>query len=106
MTEYSRLIDEYLDDSADESAIAQLKAWLNADPANLEIFAREVFVHQQLREALVADNSAWFMEAANNPAAIDAAGGDTPTSDPIADDTAREMASFPRDLGSGMTGWM
>jgi Concanavalin A-like lectin/glucanases superfamily len=68
-----QLIDDYLDGSADESEMAQLKAWLEADASNLELFAREVFFHQQLRESLLADNSARFLESSSNPAATDAA---------------------------------
>ena len=38
-----QLIDDYLDGSAGEAEMAQLKAWLEADAANLEVFARGVF---------------------------------------------------------------
>ena len=38
-----KLIDDYLDGSAVESEVAQLKAWLEADTSNLELFARGVF---------------------------------------------------------------
>ena len=58
--------------------------------ANLEIFAREVFFHQQLRESLLADNSAKFLEASSNPAAMEGA------SKPI---------SFPQGLGNGGFAW-
>ena len=85
-----QLIDDYLDGSADESEMAQLKAWLEADAANLEVFAREVFFHQQLRETLVAQNTARFLEASNNPEAMD---------------SANKPVSFPQGLGAGGFPW-
>src|SRR5262249_30830179 len=111
MAEYSQLIDDYLDGSADESVVIELKAWLDADASNLEIFAREVFIHQQLREPLLAENSARFMEAANNPPAMELADADTAAGDMgggSATDTAAgaNVASFPRGLGNTLPGWM
>src|SRR5262245_10102277 len=52
------LIDRYLDGDGDADVVSPLKAWLEEDPANVPAFAKQVFLHQQLREFLVAENSA------------------------------------------------
>ena len=48
-----------------------------------------MFFHQQLRESLLADNSARFLEASNNPAAMDEA----------------KPIGFPQGLGTGGFPW-
>src|SRR5215467_3450710 len=52
------LIDRYLDGDGDADVVPPLKAWLDEDRANVQAFAKQVFLHQQLREYLVAENSA------------------------------------------------
>jgi hypothetical protein len=52
------LIDRYLDGDEDAEVMSPLKAWLEENQANVHVFARQVFLHQQLREYLVAENSA------------------------------------------------
>jgi len=52
------LIDRYLDGDGDADVVPPLKTWLEEDAANVQAFARQVFLHQQLREYLVAENSA------------------------------------------------
>src|SRR5215471_17656545 len=54
--EIIELIDSYLDGTAETLDVERLKAWLDADQANISLFARQVFFHQQLREFLVADS--------------------------------------------------
>ncbi|HZZ26976.1 MAG TPA: LamG domain-containing protein [Pirellulales bacterium] len=89
-----QLIDDYLDGTADNAAIAQLKAWLEADGENVEIFAREVFFHQQLRESLLAENSARFLKESSNPAAAEG----------IAEEQSKP-ARFPQGLGGSFFTW-
>ena len=61
------LIDAYLDGDLGAEAIAQLKAWLEADDAHIGMFAQQVFLHQQLREAIVAENAANCLQTADEP---------------------------------------
>jgi len=49
------LIAAYLDGELDESGAAELEAWLEADDANVETFAREVHAHSAVRQHLLAD---------------------------------------------------
>jgi hypothetical protein len=99
------LIDGYLDGTADAGGVARLKAWLEQDQANIRLFAREVFLHQQLRETLLAQNTAQclaatsptdFEHAADNPKLAD-----SPAADPPA---TKAPVVFPRDLGFGFGG--
>ena len=62
-----QLIEDYLDGSADESQLRQLKDWLEATPANLDVFAQQVFLHQQLRSYLVAEAAACSATESNFP---------------------------------------
>ncbi len=61
--EIVELIEGYLDGTADNDRVAQLRAWLEEDSSNVQYFAREVFFHQQLRETLVAANTAHILAA-------------------------------------------
>ncbi len=49
-----KLISRYLDGELDEAGGHQLRTWLEADPSHVRFFVREVYLHQQLREAIVA----------------------------------------------------
>jgi len=84
------LIDGYLDGTADASAVSQLRQWLAQDKANVHLFARQVYLHRQLREILVAENTAECLAAANceEPAADRAA-----TNHPRAAKTNRASSS-------------
>ena len=71
--EIIQLIDDYLDGSADEAIVSPLKDWLEADAANLDFFARQVFLHQQMREFLAADDVAQSLaDATTSVAATEA----------------------------------
>src|SRR4051812_17685786 len=56
--EILELIDGYLDGTADDAGVARLKTWLELDSKNVQSFAHQVFLHQQLRESLLADSVA------------------------------------------------
>src|SRR5262245_35771673 len=62
------LIDRYLDGDGDADVVSRLKAWLEADQANVQLFAQQVFLHQQLREFLVVENSAVAPSEPSTPA--------------------------------------
>jgi hypothetical protein len=100
-----QLIDDYLDGTANEAAVAQLKVWLEADAANLEVFAREVFFHQQLRETLLAENSARFMEAASNPEAMNPDAMNPEAANSEASNAGSKPVGFPQGLGMGNIPW-
>src|SRR5689334_18732160 len=71
--EIIELIESYLDGTAETADVERLKAWLDADQANINLFARQVFFHQQLREFLLADSvSQSGAEAGSLQAPIDA----------------------------------
>jgi hypothetical protein len=53
-----QLVDSYVDDELDHAGKQRLRAWLEENPANVKSFVREIYLHQQLREALAADNFA------------------------------------------------
>ena len=50
------LIDDYLDDELDEAGAERLRTWLEADPRNVRSFVRQIYLHRQLRDDLLADN--------------------------------------------------
>ncbi|WP_428305685.1 LamG domain-containing protein [Lacipirellula sp.] len=52
------LIDRYMDGDLDAQGSNDLNAWLAADEVNVRMFVRRAFVHWQLRENLVAENTA------------------------------------------------
>jgi hypothetical protein len=58
-----QLVDDYLDDELDDAASEQLRAWLEADPKNVRSFVRQVFLHRQLRDSLLAESVARELEA-------------------------------------------
>jgi hypothetical protein len=62
--EMPELIDSYLDGDLTAEEIAKLKAWLEADDGHIAAFAEHVFVHQQLRETIVAENAAKALQTA------------------------------------------
>jgi hypothetical protein len=68
--EFSELIDAYLDGELAPSATEKLRAWLSESEANVDVFAQHVFLHQQLRETLVAHNAIECLGA------VSATGGD------------------------------
>ena len=59
----TQLIDDYLDGELDEAGGERLRAWLEADPKNVQFFARHVFLHRQLREGMLAENVGKCLEA-------------------------------------------
>ncbi|HEX2475275.1 MAG TPA: LamG domain-containing protein [Lacipirellulaceae bacterium] len=62
-----QLIDDYLDGDLDAARNEQLRIWLEADPANVKLFVRKIFLHQQLRQALLAQNVANSLELSSAP---------------------------------------
>jgi hypothetical protein len=69
------LIDAYLDGELDAAGGEQLRTWLEADAANVRLFVRRVFLHQQLRESLLAQNVTQTLHASD--ALEDEAGAST-----------------------------
>ncbi len=59
----TQLIDDYLDGEQDEAGAKRLRAWLEADPKNVRLFVRHVYLHRQLRDGLLADNVSRCLEA-------------------------------------------
>src|SRR5690242_9357760 len=51
-----QLIDDYLDCELDDAGGEQLCSWLDADPQHVQMFVNHVFLHRQLREAMVAES--------------------------------------------------
>src|SRR5262249_549618 len=49
---------DYLDGELDDAGGEQLCTWLNADSQHVQTFVRHVFLHRQLREAMMAENIA------------------------------------------------
>jgi hypothetical protein len=67
-----QLIDGYLDGELDDAGGEQLCAWLNAEPRHVHTFVRHVFLHRQLREAMIAENIAECFEvSSDSPAAVE-----------------------------------
>jgi hypothetical protein len=83
------LIDRYLDGDGSADVVPPLKAWLEEDRANVQAFAKQVFLHQQLREYLVAENSAQAIAPSE------------PVSSESAPKTASKPIVFPDDRQSG-----
>jgi hypothetical protein len=52
----TQLVDDYLDGELDEAEGQRLCAWLDADPQHVQMFVSHVFLHRQLREAMLAEN--------------------------------------------------
>ena len=61
-----QLIDDYLDGELDEAGGERLCAWLDSDPQNVQRFVRHVFLHRQLREAMLAENVGECLEASGD----------------------------------------
>jgi hypothetical protein len=57
------LIDDYLDDELDEAGADRLRVWLEANPRNVRSFVRQIYLHRQLRDDLLADNVSRCLEA-------------------------------------------
>lgn len=51
-----QLVDSYLDGELEEAGGHRLRAWLEEDPANVRRFVSQVFLHQQLRQTMLAEN--------------------------------------------------
>jgi hypothetical protein len=51
-----QLIGDYLDGELDAVRNDEFRAWLEADQANVRSFVRHLFMHQQLRQQLLAQN--------------------------------------------------
>lgn len=51
------MISDYIEDSITDAETAELEAWLLADWSNAEIFARQLQLHSQLRDALAGEAS-------------------------------------------------
>lgn len=49
------LIDGYLDETLSEDELAQLSAWIKADVQNVQTFARAIWLHDRLHNALTLD---------------------------------------------------
>lgn len=64
-----QLIDDYLDDELDTARGEQLRAWLEAEPENVKLFVRRVFLHQQLRQVLLAQNIGISLESSSDSVA-------------------------------------
>jgi len=102
--EILQLIDDYLDGSADDAAVAQLKSWLEADRSNISLFAREVFLHQQLRTTLLAENTAACLGAdANNEIDKNDTSSVPPSDLAATEQPAKKPIVFP-GLGFGIGG--
>ncbi len=99
------LIDGYLDGTADAHGVAQLKAWLEQDKANIRLFAREVFLHQQLRETLLAENTARCLTS-TSPVEADNLNDETNIINRIVSDSkaTKRPIVFPHDSGWGFGG--
>jgi hypothetical protein len=59
----TQLIDDFLDGELDEGGGERLCAWLDADPQHVQVFVHHVFLHRQLREAMIAENVGKCLEA-------------------------------------------
>ena len=55
MSDPSELISDYLDGALDATQAQTLRAWLKADPANADRFARESFLHGYMRDLFAGD---------------------------------------------------
>ncbi len=62
----TQLIDDYLDGELDEAGGERLCVWLDADSQHVQRFVRHVFLHRQLREAMLADNVGKCLEASGD----------------------------------------
>jgi hypothetical protein len=51
-----QLIDSYLDGELDDAGGSRLREWLEEDSAHVRSFVRQVYLHQQLRQAMLAEN--------------------------------------------------
>jgi Concanavalin A-like lectin/glucanases superfamily len=61
----TQLIDDYLDGELEEDGGERLCAWLDADPKHVQMFVSHVFLHRQLREAMLAQNVGKCLEASD-----------------------------------------
>lgn len=59
----TELIGDYLDGELDDAGGKRLCAWLDADPKHVQTFVSHVFLHRQLREAMLAENVGKCLEA-------------------------------------------
>ncbi|MDX1565236.1 MAG: FecR domain-containing protein [Phycisphaeraceae bacterium] len=55
MADPTRLIHDYLDGELDAERTDRLQEWICRDPANAETFARQMVLHQQIRDRLRTD---------------------------------------------------
>jgi hypothetical protein len=53
MRDPGELISAYFDDALADGELAELRAWLGADPARLRQFVRESVIHSRMRDVLV-----------------------------------------------------
>src|SRR6476619_7825409 len=61
-----QLIDAYLDCELDDAGGERLCSWLDADPQHVQMFVNHVFLHRQLREAMIAENIARSFDVSDN----------------------------------------
>lgn len=62
------LIDSYLDGNIDDADAKRLAVWLRSNKSNVRTFAQRMMIHQQLRDAMLIENSVKSLQAAEAPA--------------------------------------